>query len=215
MLPHTVKAEVKDLLLVTKTQNTAAINAEDDGVGIYKKLKKRLLELFGPQKEEAFEEASQLVLTRKPSALAKRIMVLICRDNPPLKNCHCDTTVLALWKRQLPQQVKAAIAGEKFSDQVLKRADAVYATTGNQAAANSVAVASTEAEVEAVKAKPKAKLAGKPTGKKDTWGPPNPDGQPETACFLYWRYGKSAYVCRKPATCSWRSFIKPKSDKNE
>ena len=40
MLPHTVKAEVKDLLLVTKTQNTAAINAENDGVGIYKKTQK-------------------------------------------------------------------------------------------------------------------------------------------------------------------------------
>ena len=95
--------------------------------------------------------------------------------------------MLALWKRQLPQQVKAAIAGEELSDKVLKRADAVHATTGNQAAASSVAVASTEAEVEAVKAKPKPKAAGKPTGKKDTWGPPHPDEPPETACFLYWR----------------------------
>ena len=71
----------------------------------------RSLELFGPKQEDAYEEAANLVLTGKPSALAKRIMVLICDKKKPLEGCCCAKVVLGLWKRQLPQQVRAAVAG--------------------------------------------------------------------------------------------------------
>ena len=41
-------------------------------------------------------------------------------------------------------------------------------------------------------------------------GQPHPDGPPETACYLHWRFGKSAFKCKQKATCPWKNFCKPK-----
>ena len=32
---------------------------------------------------------------------------------------------------------------------------------------------------------------------KSTWGDPHPDGPPPNACMQHYRYGKSAWICRK------------------
>ena len=57
----------------------------------------------------------------------------------------------------------------------------------------------------AVYRKPKTG-AGKPNPKVKDRGDPHPDGPPETACYAHWRFGKSAYFCKKKSTCPWRDF---------
>merc|ERR1711951_302057 len=121
-LEPVVKAEVKDLLIKKKSEA---------GNNIYKVLKYRLLELFGPKQEDAYEEAVGLVLTGKPSALAKRLVVLLCDSKKPLQGCCCAKVVSALWKKQLPAVVRAAIAGMNLAtdlDDILRKADDVFAS---------------------------------------------------------------------------------------
>ena len=125
-LPDNVKQEVKSELRKTKSQ--AATN-------IYKILKTKVLNLFGPKEGERFEEAAQLNLAafKKPSALAKRMTELLCECDTPLEACCSAETVSALWRRQLPQQVRSAIAGTSLKtsyDDVLQKADDVYASLG-------------------------------------------------------------------------------------
>ena len=112
---------------------------------MYKELKLKIIQLFGPVEEEAFERAAALVLTSKPSALAKKITELLCTCDKPLENCCAAATVSALWKRQLPQQVRTAVAGmslkENFEN-VLQKADDAYASLKEPArAVNYVAAA--------------------------------------------------------------------------
>ena len=128
-LPREVKAEVKEIL--KKPKSAAPVN-------IYKGLKSKLLELFGPNEEDAFEKAAQLVLTGKPSALAKRIAEILCQCDPPLSDCCAAKTVAALWKRQLPQVVRTALAGYSLKDDfenTLKHADSVFASLQRPGAA--------------------------------------------------------------------------------
>ena len=125
-LPEEVKAELKDILRKPKSQAPTLV---------YKELKLKIIQLFGPVEEEAFERAAALVLTSKPSALAKKITELLCTCDKPLENCCAAATVSALWKRQLPQQVRTAVAGmslkENFEN-VLQKADDAYAPQDQQ-----------------------------------------------------------------------------------
>ena len=86
-LPPTVKEEFRALLKKTKA---AA------GETIYKDIKTKMLELFGRKEESLFEEASQLVMTSKPSALAKQLAELLCDCDPPLEGCCSSRSVAAL-----------------------------------------------------------------------------------------------------------------------
>ena len=143
-LPDNVKQEVKAEL--RKTKSAAPTN-------IYKVLKTKILGLFGPKEGERFEEAAQLTLAafKKPSALAKRMTELLCQCDTPLENCCSAETVSALWRRQLPQQVRSAIAGMSLKtsyETVLQKADDVYASLAAPAAAVSAVAMPAEDEQE-------------------------------------------------------------------
>ena len=60
----------------------------------YKRVKTRLLEVFGPKPGDDFEKAANLLLTDKPSMLANEIISLVCQHNTPIDNCCCENAVL-------------------------------------------------------------------------------------------------------------------------
>ena len=121
-LREDIEVEVKDILKKTKT------NAPPK---VYKVLKHKIISLFGEKEEDAFERAAQLELTGKPSALAKKIVDIMCQCDPPLVDCCGAKTVSALWRRKLPQQVKSRIAGMSLKNDfetVIQLADDCFAT---------------------------------------------------------------------------------------
>ena len=231
LLPPKQKAEVKDLLMKSKTQA---------GTDIYKKLKDRILELFGPRQEEAFEEAMQLVLTGKPSALAKKLINKLCKTpSNHFESCCCEGTVMAMWKRKLPQVVRASIAGKSLTGEVnqrdvLKLADDVFAAAAlpsdyvvaapvqahpTEVAAVAAADLDTSADLPALQiaaaayTRARAQRAGQSATaqqKPKNRGKPHPDGPPENTCYLHWKHGKSAYKCQRPGSCPWKEFTIPK-----
>ena len=131
-LPGEIKAELKETLKKTKSAAPPKV---------YKVLKFKIIALFGPKENEAFEKASQLILKQKPSALAKELIELLCDCEDPLKECCAAKTVTALWLRQLPQIVRSAVAGRSLKSDlegVMKHADDVYASI-NAPGARSIA----------------------------------------------------------------------------
>ena len=206
-----VKAEVKDMLIMKKSEA---------GADIYKRLKYRLLELFGPRAEDAFEEAAGLPLIGKPSALAKKIMVRLCEKRKPLQGCCCGKTVAGIWKRQLPADVRAAVAGMDLAgdmDNVLKKADDVFNATSRQSHVAAVAVSTPDLD----ETQPALQVAafkkpqkGQQQQQQKHKGAPHPDGPPEGSCYNHWRFGKSAFSCKRKATCPWKQFVKPKPNNN-
>ena len=133
-LPEDVKAQVKDILKKPKSQAPTTV---------YKVIKTKVLNLFGPKEGENFEKAFALELTTTPSALAKRLVELLCQCEEPLGmtinqagdvtsgDCCQAETISALWRRKLPQQVRTRIAGQSLRqnyDVVLQLADDVYAS---------------------------------------------------------------------------------------
>ena len=89
-LPTSVKEEMKDLLSLTKSEA---------GPTCYKDVKDRLMELFGPEDTDAYTKASKLVMTGKPSQLAKRIAYLMCdcRPKPLAEGCCSVKAVAGMW----------------------------------------------------------------------------------------------------------------------
>ena len=52
--------------------------------------------------------------------------------------------------------------------------------------------------------------AGKPQARQREGGGrgnPHPDGPPDNACGIHWRFGKSAYYCLDSEKCPWSAFI--------
>ena len=206
-LPPAVKSEVKDILIQRKSEA---------GTDIYKRLKLWLMELFGPRESDAYDEAASLVLTGKPSALCKRMIVLLCESKKPLEGCCCAKTIAALWKKQLPPVVRAAVAGMSLAtnlDDVLKKADDVYASQGNHASV--AAVSELDETLPALQSAGVAAVSAAKKQQQKNRGHPHPDGPPETACYLHWKHGKSAYTCKKKSTCPWKSFTKPRPKNND
>ena len=46
-------------------------------------------------------------------------------------------------------------------------------------------------------------------------GPRHPDGPPDKACRLHWKFGKSANFCVDPAVCPWKNIFAPRSQSNQ
>ena len=117
--------------------------------------------------------------------------------------------VSALWKKQLPAVVRAAVAGRNLAtdmDEILRKADDVYASQqfGASAAVSAVNLDQTLPALQAASV----------TTKKKTKNKPHPDGPPPGSCFLHWKFGKSAYTCKKKESCLWRDFTKPRPKKD-
>ena len=89
------------------------------------------MELFGPQEDEDYYKACNLILVTTPSALCRKIIALLCEHRTkPLESCCCKKSVSGIWRSKLPQEVLNGIAGKSLGsgnlEQVLRDADAVY-----------------------------------------------------------------------------------------
>ena len=52
--------------------------------------------------------------------------------------------------------------------------------------------------------------AGKPQSRDQGRGEPHPDGPPDNACGMQWRWGRSAYHCQSPDQCPWSHIAAPR-----
>ena len=97
----------------------------------YKKLKEKILKIFGPTQSAGIERALGRTLVGTPSELARAIADDICRHE--LDGCCCDSIVLGIWKKNLPLSVRQAVAHMKFNkdtfENVVQIADDVYASS--------------------------------------------------------------------------------------
>ena len=122
-LPKVVINECKDLLRRNE--------AEFPDKNAYKLLKQKVLRVFGPKQEDAVDRALGRVMAGKPSQLARALVDDICQNNFDCKCCHA--VVSSLWKRHLPSNVRAGIAGIVLSkdnfENVVKQADDIHASS--------------------------------------------------------------------------------------
>ena len=87
------------------------------------------LSIHGASPERDFDMAMDMVITGKPSQIARKLVKLICKDKKPLVNCCCATAVSSRWKKLIPKVVKTSVASLDFKsqfDQVLRVADDVW-----------------------------------------------------------------------------------------
>ena len=123
IIPKNVIDEVKPLLRKKESEFSPANDA-------YKQLKLEILRIFGPNPEETMNRALGRVLSGTPSSLARALVNDLC----PIKQLDCSCCpghVTALWKRQLPQDVRAHIADKKLTketfNEITQSADNVFA----------------------------------------------------------------------------------------
>ena len=105
-LPPDIQIEVKSLL---KLQQTAA------GADIYLRIKQRLLKLYGPKPEDAYERAKNRVLTGKPSQLGKLLVEDLCPAEVKLEGCNCSNTVWGMFREKIPIVIRNHIADMQFN----------------------------------------------------------------------------------------------------
>ena len=145
-------------------------------------------------------------------------MVLLCDSKKPLEGCCCAKVVSALWKKQLPAVVRAAVAGMDLAanmEDVLRKADDVFASQGARAApVAAVAAVNLDETLPALQSAAVSAVSSAKKPQKKDRGHPHPDGPPETACYLHWRFGRSAYACKKKSSCPWKNYIKPRPAKD-
>ena len=183
--------------------------------------------------------AQNLELTTTPSQLARKIMDLLCKNDPPLQNCCCEDTISGMWRRRLPDPVQQAIAGMPMGggnlETVLQRADDVYATLGisnsPQVGANAAAAQDPQLAAFGKGSQNKQQKQNGPGQKKNQnqggqkqnqnqnknqnnttkprRGKRHEDGPPDTACDRHWKYGKNCWYCVKPLKCPWKDYIVP------
>ena len=140
-------------------------------------------------------------------------------------------------KRKLPPEVKRRIAGmsvvgKDVMKQTLLVADAVHATLTDGAVSAASLDFDTSADAPALQVaafKPQRRKqnqtsasrgarsgpsTGRQTGQQAPAdrGNPHPDGPPASACNLHWKYGKSAFRCRKLETCPWAHYVPAKQN---
>lgn len=228
ILPMQYASQIKDLLRVSEPTATGANTCYID-------VKKRLLELFGPKEEDAYDVANQLLLTSTPSHLCRQIIDLVCPKHPKLDNDCCSTGMISgMWRSKLPKDIKTAIAGMSLGggnlENVLRLADAVYnanhkkpaqvASLSGQASGGGAAAMPTAEELAAFRAakngangKPNGgnkKKGGKGNAKANRQNKKSADNPPDSACNNHWEYGKKAYCCLNPLECPWKDYIAPR-----
>ena len=130
ILPKKVQDEVKQILRKGEE--------EFPNHDAYKILKKEVWRIFGPRPSAAVDRALGRVLSGKPSQLARSLVNDICKKD--LDGCECcPDIVFALWRRHLPGNVRAGIAGTPFTkenfNEILELADSIFDNTQNPAIA--------------------------------------------------------------------------------
>ena len=125
ILPKKVQDQTKSILRKGE--------AEFPEKNAYKLLKLAVLRIFGPRKEDGMERALARVMSGKPSELARTLVDDMCKKE--LDCACCSANVAAMWKRQLPSQVRAGIAHTDFTmatfEAIVQLADDIHSTTAN------------------------------------------------------------------------------------
>ena len=123
VIPQRVQEEVKHILSMQESDFGEADRP-------YLRLKSEIQKIFCQSQEAAFERAMGRVLSGRPSHLARLLINDLCPKR--LDGCCCKNFIVGLWKRQLPDNVKASVAHLEFNainlEQILKQADQVYAS---------------------------------------------------------------------------------------
>ena len=231
LLPLEVKAEVKTLLRLIKSQ------ARND---IYFRLKKELLDLFGRKPEDDYIKAKSRVLTGKPSQLGKQILDDLTGGDISCPNCA--KTVWAMFREQLPIVIRNHISQLKFTKdtykEIFEKADQVWAS--NQAPepnprASVASVQEAEPEVSAVSRgrgltrgqRRGGRQAGRGGGRGGAPTPPNTvapsatastkpkgtrhataKGKDEALCKIHFNWGVNATYCAAPWKCPMKDTWK-------
>ena len=199
------------------------LNEANAGETPYKTAKHRLMEIYGPKEDDAYGRATNLVLTDLPSQLAKQIADQMCSCQPPLPaGCCAVKAVAGIWRMQLPQVVKTAIAGKSLAgpefENTLRLADDVFRSIQSP----SVATTEAGAEVGAVRGNQTRGrgIGGRGRGGRGGKGrgATTPDRQndqekkeeekpPTGCCKQHQRYGKKAFYCMLPLKCPWKQHL--------
>ena len=148
VLPIEIQQDVKSLLRLPKS------GAGDD---IYKRVKTKLLQLYGQKPEADYIRAKNRVMSGKPSQLGEALVDDLCKlCDEKLSGC-CANIVWAMFREALPVVIRNHIARMKFDKDtylsVFEAADLVYSS--NQGAEPAVAAVASSPEVAAVSVKNK------------------------------------------------------------
>ena len=123
-LPAKIQSDVKSLLVLKQTEVPA---------NIYKQIKKELLRIHAPQKEDRFKKALGRVLTGLPSQLGQQLVNDICDKGVKLSCGCCVKSVFTLWSLQLPLNVRSQVADMEFNantyNNVFQSADRIFLST--------------------------------------------------------------------------------------
>ena len=105
------------------------------GATAYFDLKTAMVKQFGPKRADGFDRAVSRVMTGTPSQLGRLIINDICPAVKPLEGCHCSDTVLGIWRRSLPSEVRNQIADMDFNGttyaMVFDKADNVWSSNAS------------------------------------------------------------------------------------
>ena len=156
-LPAEIKQEIKTLLKVQKA------NA---GTDIYKRIKTKLITLFGAKPEDSYNRAKNRVMTGKPSQLGEALVDDICQDcTVKLAAGCCAKVVWGMYREAIPVVIRNHIAQLQFnkdtyqniftiSDQIFDSNQLTQPEQGNSVASVSASTAnssSSEPEVAAMR----------------------------------------------------------------
>ena len=103
----------------------------------YKQVKTEIIRIFGPKPEVAIDRALGRTLIGLPSSLARGIAEDVCQND---LDCRCcPAVIMALWKRHLPENVRAGISHYTLNkdnfNEVLQRADDIFQSSSRAAGA--------------------------------------------------------------------------------
>ena len=213
LLPAEVQEEVKSLFKLSKTQA---------GTEIYLKIKKELMDLFGPKAEDAYDRAAGRVLTGKPSQLGKLLIDDLCKCESKLNGCCCDRIVWGMFRKQLPIVVRNHISDLPFNKDTYKsvfaKADQVFDSNRGsdpQVAATSVKpvkaptptteVAAVQRSQKPKKNKGQAQNQSQKPADKDK---PKPAVNEESLCRVHAKWKKEANFCAAPWACKMKNVWK-------
>ena len=164
--------DIQDLL--SKGKSTA-------GATPYKDVKTRIVEIYGQRPEDVYKVAKDLMLTGKPSQLARKLIQVVCPKHADMVGCCSEAMISGMWREKLPPLVRAGVADMSLGggnlNSTLNTADSIYASSGEQAvvaiqltAAAAAAAGGTSDEVAAYKRQQQQKNGGGSQQKKQLSG---------------------------------------------
>ena len=228
-LPPEIQLQVKSLLKLLKTQ------AGDD---IYKRLKLKLIHIYGDKPEDAYIRAKNRVMTDKPSQLGEQLIDDLCICDVKLSSGCCARLIWGMYQERIPIIIRNHIAQMKFDKdtyaKVFEASDQVWAS--NQGTEPAVAAVTADPEVSALN---KAKNKNKPNQRGQNRGgqrnqnnqsqgnqgsqnqnaqnqtsqgqskpTPKPPVNEEKLCKIHAKWRENASFCAAPWACKMKNIYK-------